>query len=412
MIDDNRGHAETTGRYVVVFADTDADPTPTLSSVAGLSGVASSRDFPDQLADTTQGSGTVFAELGVAVLDADPTQVSALRGAAGPRRPILSVSPELVYHPLDSQTDVDSPAVSIRPRAAGDGPDVGVRQFKDTAAGTWGLHATRALSSPWSGKDVKVAILDTGFTTAHPDFAGRSVTTASFISGETAEDAHGHGTHCTGTACGSKAPQGAARYGVAHEADIFIGKVLSNSGSGTDASVLGGMNWAINQGCAVISMSLGADVDQPHPPYTAVGQRALDRGSLIIAAAGNNARRHERNWGFVGAPANSPYIMAVAALEEDLSVTFFSARSTPGRGGQVDIAGPGWRVTSSWLMPQRYHTISGTSMATPHVAGVAALWAQATGARGRELWSYLAQEADRLAESSLDVSSGLVLAPR
>jgi subtilisin family serine protease len=159
-------------------------------------------------------------------------------------------------------------------------------------------------------------------------------------------------------------------------------------------------------------MSLGADVAQAHPPYSAAGRRALQRGSLIIAAAGNNADRRVGNVGFVGAPANSPEIMAVGALEQGLGMAFFSARSLPARGGQVDIAGPGYQVLSSWPLPTRYRSISGTSMATPHVAGVAALWAEATGRRGLELWATLCQEGQRLLQPSVDVGSGLCLAPQ
>ena len=188
--------------------------------------------------------------------------------------------------------------------------------------------------------------------------------------------------------------------------------MLSNAGSGADGGILAGIDWAVTNGCAVISMSLGADVPQVHPPYVVAGQRALDRGSLIIAAAGNNARRLQGDFGFVGTPANSPFIMAVGALDHQLDVTFFSARSLAIRGGQVDVAGPGWQVLSSWPMPLRYRSISGTSMATPHAAGVAALWAQATGFRGRELWSAMAQESDRLLAPSVDVGSGLVIAPQ
>ena len=118
--------------------------------------------------------------------------------------------------------------------------------------------------------------------------------------------------------------------------------------------------------------SLGADVRRPHPPYSVAGRRALRRGSLIIAAAGNNASRPD-DPGFVGSPANSPDIMAVGALDSRLRVASFSARTLPGRGGQVDIAGPGVGVYSAWPMPTRYQSISGTSMACPHVSGTAAL---------------------------------------
>ena len=199
---------------------------------------------------------------------------------------------------------------------------------------------------------------------------------------------------------------------MAYGSAIFAGKVLSNGGSGSDGGILAGIDWAITQGCQVISMSLGADVPRVHPPYTAAGRRALDKGTLIVAAAGNNAMRTDLKFGFVGAPANSPYIVAVGALNQQLDVAFFSARTLPDvLGGQVDVAGPGYQVYSSWPMPTRYRAISGTSMATPHVSGLAALWAEATGYRGQALWSLLTQNGRRLLAPSLDVGSGLVLAP-
>ncbi|WP_026548624.1 S8 family serine peptidase [Arthrobacter sp. Br18] len=392
-----RQEPETTGRFIVVFAESEPDPPAFLRSAAGLSNVASSRDFGRGPVDPEQARGadaTVFAALGVAVVTADPQQAGALRSASNQAN-VVSVSPELIHHVLSDATGGDGSA-----------------SFQDTPQFTWGLQAAGAAASPWTGDGIRVAVLDTGFDSSHPDFAGRQVTVESFIAGETAQDGHGHGTHCIGSSCGPRTPSTGPGYGVACEAEIFAGKVLSDSGSGSDGGIIAGIEWAMMNGCAVISMSLGADVQQVHPPYTAIGRRVLDQGSLIIAAAGNNADRRQNNFGFVGAPANSPFILAVGALDQQLDLAYFSARTLPVRGGQADIAGPGYQVYSSWLMPDRYNTISGTSMATPHAAGVAALWAQATGYRGRELWSVLMQESHRLLAPSVDVGSGLVMAPQ
>ncbi|MHA7145677.1 S8 family serine peptidase [Arthrobacter sp. TmT3-37] len=388
---------ETTGRFIVVFAETEADPPAFLRSAAGLSNVADSRDFghgPVDPATAGDADATVFASLGVAVVTADPQQAGALRMSSDQSN-IESISPELVHHALSQGT--------LSPPSA---------LFQDTEHFTWGLQATGAATSPRTGKGIRLAVLDTGFDSSHPDFAGRQVTVESFIPGEDPQDGHGHGTHCIGTSCGPRSSREGPGYGVASEADIYAGKVLSNSGSGSDGGIIAGIEWALVNGCAVISMSLGADIAQVHPPYTAIGRRVLDQGSLIIAAAGNNADRRQNDFGFVGAPANSPFILAVGALDEQLDLAYFSARTLPVRGGQVDIAGPGYRVHSSWLMPDRYNTISGTSMATPHVAGIAALWAEATGYRGRELWSVLVQESSRLQAPSVDVGSGLAMAPQ
>lgn len=172
-------------------------------------------------------------------------------------------------------------------------------------------------------------------------------------------------------------------------------------------------------------MSLGAPVAQVSQVYETVGRRALDNGCLIVAAAGNNAHRDQpslppqQRFGFVGIPANSPSVLAVAAVDEQLDIAVFSARSLTGvPGGSVDIGAPGVRVFSSWNRPtpeqgnQKYRSISGTSMATPHVSGIAALWSQSTGRSGRALWTTLTQRAQRLRLPSVDVGPGLVRAPQ
>jgi len=254
----------------------------------------------------------------------------------------------------------------------------------------------------------------------HPDFAGRTVISSSFISGQSVQDGHGHGTHCIGTACGPKKPPlppaystPVPRYGIAYDAAIYAGKVLSNQGSGGDAGILTGINWAVRRKCQVVSMSLGAPVPVGAPPsfiYEMVARRALKLGTLIIAAAGNDSNR-PASIRPVSRPANCPSIMAVASLDENLRVSYFSNGGINPNGGEVNLAAPGRNVFSSWPMPTRYNKISGTSMATPHVAGIAALYCQRTHATGQALWNVLLNTARHMPLPARDVGAGLVQAP-
>ncbi|HET6735366.1 S8 family peptidase [Mycobacterium sp.] len=416
------GRALYTGRQVVVLAPKSgrSNPARALASIAGLSNVAHTKDFESQalsMSDSDEAEATVFDELGVAVVSSDPDQRSALVAAAAEGDVVLSVEPELIHHALtvtDYARGYHDGVSDLYGRLNGDngGSSTAVAAAPaDNDQFTWGLQATRVSTSSRTGRGVRLAVLDTGFDVDHPDFAGRSVTTQSFILGETVRDAHGHGTHCIGTSCGSASAN--RRYGVATEAEIFAGKVLSDSGSGSDTGILAGINWALANDCKIISMSLGADLDQLSRAYETVGQRALDRGTLIVAAAGNNAQR-PGDPGFVGVPANSPSIMAIAALDPANKPARFSARSSSrtGDGGRIDLAAPGVKVFSSWPMEQRYHSISGTSMATPHVSGIAAMWLEATGMTGRELWALLVQNATPLDVPSVDVGAGLAQAPQ
>lgn len=375
-----------TDRFVVVFETDDA--------------VSLNQDVPALLSAEGYSTDTYFPRLGIAVVDSDPDKVGAFQARHSERRRRLAVVPELTYHALREVRSTEVP-----------GSDAAPTSFADTDELTWGVQAVRAVESGFTGAGIRVAVLDTGFALDHPDFAHRKVTAESFVPGEDANDGHGHGTHCIGTACGPRSLEGARGYGVAPEAEIYAGKVLGASGSGSDTTILAGIEWALEKDCHIVSMSLGADVREVHPPYVAAGRAALRQGSLIIAASGNNAQRSSGNPGFVGAPANSPFVMAVAALDSNLGIADFSARTIDGRGGQIDIAGPGVDVYSAWPGEQRYNTISGTSMATPHVSGVAALLAEATGFRGRELWAELVQESKRLELPSLDVAAGLTLGP-
>ncbi|WP_437736475.1 S8 family serine peptidase [Sorangium sp. So ce1335] len=271
---------------------------------------------------------------------------------------------------------------------------------------TWGLNAIGMEKSPFTGRGIRIAVLDTGLDSNHPDFRGRKVVFESFVPRETAQDVAGHGTHTAGTACGPQSATQGPRYGVAHEADLFIGKVLGGrQGFGQEGWIMNGINWALSNGCRVISMSLGSE-SPPSNMYRMLGERALRENAIIVAAAGNASHRSQGHIARTGSPANVDTILAVAALDSNLRVADFSS------GGKIDIAGPGVDVHSSWPLPQGYNTISGTSMATPHVAGVIALMMQADPhASAREIWQRLQANARRLNAPATDVGAGLVQAP-
>ncbi len=430
-----------TGRYLVLLPEDDIQAgISTLKSVAGLR-VAHSSDYQTGPATAafTEADGVVFDALQVAVVATPPDRLHVLN-SFGTGGGVLAVEPERQVHAFpDGRIGIPSP-VSAHPaetsggnlsldylRGYRDGVNDALSRLIGDHGGrsgvmapqpletelTWGLQAVRAAGTRWTGAGIKVAVLDTGMDLGHPDFESRPIEGRSFVDGEEVQDGNGHGTHCIGTACGSLRPHRLPRYGVAGNAVIHAGKVLSDAGSGSDGSILAGIDWAVASGCAVISMSLGAPVtpgDTPSVIFEQVGQRALRAGTLIVAAAGNDSRRPNQ-LSPVGHPANCPSIMAVAALDQRLDVAWFSCAGLNPRGGQVDIAAPGVDIYSSWP-GSLYNTISGTSMATPHVAGIAALTAEAdSSARGHALWTRLIQAADRLNQPARDVGAGLVQAP-
>ena len=381
------------GRYLVLLED-DAIITGArdLTRVAGIR-TASTADAAGAAASELFGAadGLVLHELGVAVITAGADQVAALQEAVRQPGPLSALEEERTVYAIGPAAPAEEPTAE---------------EF------TWGLQAVRGDRSAATGAGARVAVLDTGLDLRHPDFAGRDIVTGSFVPGQEFHDGHGHGTHVTGTSCGPRRPQRGPGYGLAEQASIYSGKVLSDEGSGSDGGILAGISWAIANGCAVVSMSLGA-ATEPGQPYSEaferVAQRAMARGTLIIAAAGNESQRAAGVVAPVGHPANCPSIMAVAAVDPALTVADFSS-GTVDEIGQVDVAGPGVDVYSSWP-GGGYRQLSGTSMATPHAAGVAALIAQQSGDRGWALWARLTQSARRLPLPSTDIGAGLVQAP-
>ncbi|MER0239284.1 S8 family serine peptidase [Fulvimarina sp. MAC8] len=392
-----------TGRVVMMF-DQDADSEAKRQILA--SEAASTLGGPSlQIATTAQErrdarhSGqrraALFDRLGLAVIDpaqgggAQVAEVAArLRSASG----VAMVRPEYWVY------------------------TAGV--WRDSSDATWGLKATGAAESEFTGKGVKVAVLDTGFNFEHFDFSDRVIAFQDFVdeNGDAA-DRQGHGTHCAGTVVGPRGRSGSGpNYGVAPDAELYVGKVLNDRGIGAELDIFAGIEWALDEGCHIISMSLGRPVQPGTPPdqiYERLGESALASGSLIVAAAGNDSARLSDFVAPVSIPANAKSIMAVAALNADLTIASFSNGGLNPAASGVDIAAPGVRVLSAGLSERPYIHLDGTSMATPHVAGIAALYAESDPSlRGQALWDALVASAKPLSGGTRrDFGAGLVQAP-
>ena len=401
-----------TGRHIVLLKDGGGRAgAEDLRNASGLR-MSVSTDFDGKVrsAHMAAGEGMLFERLGVALLHGDPDQVRALVKRSQARTLVLE--PERIVRvsgPGDSPA-AQSPSPEAGPaRPASDNP------LADSASATWGLQAMNVTSSRFSGLGIRVAILDTGIDLQHPDFAGRPIVSQSFVPGAAVADVFGHGTHCAGVACGPVSPSRPPRYGVAPNAQIYVGKVVGDDGSGTDGYVLAGIDWAVRNGCAVICMSLGTPVTQNESysqVYEQVAARALAAGSVLVAAAGNESERPDTVLP-VDHPADCPSILAIGAVDPRIGIAPFSNGGLNPDGGEVDIAAPGVAILSSWPRPTLYRAASGTSMAAPYVAGILALLAEANPtARGPALQALLLRAASGLPLPARDVGAGLAQAPQ
>ncbi|MGB6007354.1 S8 family serine peptidase [Castellaniella sp.] len=385
-----------TGHYLVLFHQDRMEAG--IRHLSDLAQLRIQRRTEEGLGALDEACALVFDHIGVAfVRCSEPARVRLVEAAADGDS-ILAVEPERTVH-----------AIGVNPVA----PGGAAAPLQDETV-SWGIRAVGADASTQTGQGIRIAVLDTGLDLSHPDFSGRAITSRSFVAGQPVQDGNGHGTHCAGIAAGPRDPEGGTRYGVAGEAQLYIGKVLGDEGSGGDGGILEGINWAVSQGCHIISMSLGSPVE-PGQSYSRVfeevAKRALAAGTLIVAAAGNDSHRPD-SIAPVGHPANCPSIMAVAAVDQKLAVAPFSSGGLQGDGGEVNLAAPGVDVLSSWPRPGLYRKLSGTSMATPFVAGVAALHAQQDPkARAARLAERLVDSAQALDDSYRDVGAGLVRAP-
>ncbi|KRV49415.1 hypothetical protein AQ490_20745 [Wenjunlia vitaminophila] len=245
------------------------------------------------------------------------------------------------------------------------------------------ISAPKAWEAGYDGKGTKVAVLDTGADTNHPDIKDRIVGSASFVPGEEVADGHGHGTHVASTIAGTGAASGGKYKGVAPAADLLVGKVLSNGGTGDASGILAGMEWAVNQDADVVSMSLGA------PAYgsgdilsEAVDQLSAQSDTLFVIAAGNDGP----NEFSLGSPGIADSALTVGAVTKSDVLASFSSRGPRLDDFAIkpDITAPGVGIVAARAsgtamgtpVDQSYTSANGTSMATPHVAGAAAILAQ------------------------------------
>ena len=282
----------------------------------------------------------------------------------------------------------------------------------------WGLNAIGLSQNTFTGKEVDICVLDTGFDTSHPDFALREIEGKSFIEEEDwSKDPNGHGTHCAGIAAGNVRNDTGKRYGVAKDANLKIAKVLSNKGVGTTSSVIDAIDWAITKKFRVISLSLASRVqfnEKPSPLFEAIGEKALENDCLLIAAAGNDSNRPALPIP-VSSPANALSIMAIGAIDGQMNVAKFSnAGLNPTTGGNINVCAPGVDIISA--VPKKgnvmYQAKSGTSMATPHVSGLAALYMEQYPEKSaREIWELLEKNAKPISGLKYrDIGHGLIQA--
>jgi subtilisin len=284
------------------------------------------------------------------------------------------------------------------------------------------LKLLKANKAKCTGNGIKIAILDSGFEFDHPDFRGRTFLQKTFV-GNSAYDENGHGTHCTGLACGPRRLGGGPGYGVAEKCVILVVRVADKNRLAKDADILLGLEWAGQQHADVISLSFNSDSasNEPSAAYERAGrvllglepQLRMPFPSLVIGSAGNGGGG---GTGPVQEPANCNAIMAVGSVDRNLAPSDFSPVLVPA-GDPVDIVAPGCPIRSSWLLtdPRNpYRVLCGTSQAAPLAAGVAALWAEHNGmnCRGLDLWQAMIEGARPLKGLGFPrIGAGLVTAP-
>jgi subtilisin family serine protease len=243
------------------------------------------------------------------------------------------------------------------------------------------ISAPKAWDAGYTGKGARVAVLDSGADFTHPDLAGQVADRADFtVEGGDAVDHFGHGTHVAATIAGNGAASHGERRGVAPNARLLIGKVLDDFGSGSDSQIISGMEWAASR-ADVVNMSLGGSdpSDGTDPLSLAVDALTKQTGALFVIAAGNSG-------GAIASPGSATAALTVGAVDDADRLADFSSRGplVNTRAAKPELVAPGVDIVAARAagttlgspVDKNYVFSSGTSMATPHAAGAAALLAQ------------------------------------
>jgi subtilisin family serine protease len=240
------------------------------------------------------------------------------------------------------------------------------------------VGAPQAWQNGHTGKGARVAVLDTGYDRDHPDLAGKVVAEQDFTGNPGGvQDGNGHGTHVASTVAGS----GGRYRGVAPDAELMVGKVCDDQGACPDSAILDGMRWAAEQGARVVNLSLGGGPSDGSDPLSVAVNELTERyGTLFVVAAGNFGAEET-----VSTPAVADAALAVGSVTKQDTPSGFSSRGPrPGdRAVKPDLAAPGTDIVAARAagtltgvaVDEHYARLSGTSMATPHVTGAAAILA-------------------------------------
>jgi serine protease AprX len=316
--------------------------------------------------------------------------------ARGEMRALATMKVEHSFRLLDAEVVIatqaqiealtDDPAVDLI------WPDLPVHAWLDHAVPI--IEAPRVWDSGFTGRGVKIGVIDTGLDANHPDFAGRLVAYRDFAEPDSPDagnprDPNGHGTHVSGIAAGSGAASDGRYRGVAPDAQLVIGRALDATGNGRTSQIMAAIEWAIEQGAQVINISLGGG------PYPSDGTDALStlcnaavgEGVVLCVAGGNMGPAKQT----IGAPAASARAITLGAAEiteplVNTAIAEFSSRGPTADGrAKPDLLFPGVAVTApratgtSLGTPVNalYTKVSGTSQATPMATGTTALLLQA-----------------------------------